>query len=152
MNTPPKLAVAAIRRVCPAERRIEVEGDLLEAFEEWVAARGLTFARRRFWKEVVLLAGWRVLAFFRGSTTGSPHPPRGGRSGRLRDLSQDVRYGLRRLVKNPAASGVAILLLAIGVGGNAMVYTVVDQALMEPPPLIESPEELVGLGWRFVYF
>ncbi len=151
MNAPPKLAVAALRRVCSNEKRVEVEGDLMEAFQGWVALRGLSYARRRYWKEVVLLGGWRVSAAFRsspiGPQPGSPHPPRGGRSGRLRDLSQDVRYGLRRLVKNPAASGVAILLLAIGVGGNAMVYTAVDQALMEPPPLIDSPEELVGLGW-----
>jgi predicted permease len=42
---------------------------------------------------------------------------------------------------------VAILLLAIGVGGNAMVFTVVDAVFVEPPPHIRSPQELVGLDW-----
>jgi predicted permease len=45
------------------------------------------------------------------------------------------------------SSAVAILLLAIGIGGNTTVYTVVDRVLLEPPPMVQSPDELVGLGW-----
>ena len=70
MNAPPRLAVMTLRRVCSSEVRPEVEGDLMEAFEGWVASRGTTFARRRYWKEVVFLAGWRGLAAWRGLTEG----------------------------------------------------------------------------------
>lgn len=82
-----------------------------------------------------------------------PHPSPAGpgtrlrREGRTRDLVQDVGYGLRRLAKNPASSALAILLLAVGVAGNVMVYTVVDEVFLEPPPMIQAPEQLVGLDW-----
>jgi predicted permease len=51
------------------------------------------------------------------------------------------------LARSPASTGIAILLLAIGVAGNVMVYTVVDEVFLEPPPLIQAPGELVGLDW-----
>jgi len=50
-------------------------------------------------------------------------------------------------VKSPVSSGMAIILLAIGIGGNTTVFTVIQETLRKPPPLIQSPEELVGLDW-----
>ena len=168
MKTPPEYAVRTLRRISSAGDRAEIEGDLHEAFLAWVEARGVSFARRRYWREVAMLAGWKVLGAGRrvadhyrnqrgadpaSASPGSPHggkPDKGkGRSsGSSGDLLIDIRYGIRRLAKNPFSSAVAILLLAVGVGGNAMVYTVVDEVLVEPPPLIEAPKELVGLDWR----
>jgi len=151
---PPALALSILRKVCGAEVRDEAEGDLVEAFTRWTESRGPRFARGRVWREVALLAFWRIVGSLRGSGENNEVSEkgqgikRGGRSdGRSSDLLQDIRYSLRRLIRNPVSSGVAILLLAIGIGGNATVFTVVDRVLLEPPPLVQAPDELVGLGW-----
>lgn len=151
---PPKLALSILRRVCAPEVRDEAEGDLAEAYTRWEASRGSGFARRRSWREVTFLAFWRIVGLRRrardnkgASEKGRGIQPGGRRSGASTDLLQDIRYGVRRLIRNPMSSLVAILLLAIGIGGNATVFTVVDKVLMEPPPLVEAPDELVGLGW-----
>ncbi|HET9157203.1 MAG TPA: ABC transporter permease, partial [Myxococcaceae bacterium] len=61
-------------------------------------------------------------------------------------LLQDLRYGLRTLARRPAFTAVAILTLALGIGLNAAVFTVVDAALVRSVPYAE-PERLVHL-WQ----
>jgi predicted permease len=145
---PSRLAVSILRRICTPESRDEVEGDLLEGYAEWRSSRGDSYARRRFWREVFLLSVWRI----RGgrNQAQAQHHDTHQKAQENRGsgvLLQDVRYGLRRLAKNPMSSAVAVFLLAIGIGGNATVFTVVDKTLMEPPPLIQAPQDLVGLDW-----
>jgi putative ABC transport system permease protein len=64
---------------------------------------------------------------------------------RLDQLIQDARFGLRQLVRSPLVATVAILTLAIGVGLNTAVFTLVNAVLLRPLPYPHS-ERLVWIA------
>ena len=50
-------------------------------------------------------------------------------------ILEDLRYGFRALVKNPAVALVAVLSLALGVGANTTIFTLVNAILLRPLPV-----------------
>lgn len=65
----------------------------------------------------------------------------------LDSVGQDLRYGVRSLMRDRGFALAAILILVVGIGANAVVFTLVDRTFIEDPPGIDDPDALVGLTW-----
>jgi macrolide transport system ATP-binding/permease protein len=62
-----------------------------------------------------------------------------------RGLPSDFTLAVRRLRQHPAFTAISILTLAVGIGGNAAVFTLIDRVLLKPLP-VQRPAELYRLG------
>jgi predicted permease len=65
----------------------------------------------------------------------------------LDNASRDLRYTVRTLVRSPGFAATAMISLALGIGANTAIFSLVDQVLLRNLP-VQEPERLVHLGWQ----
>ncbi|MGB9457586.1 MAG: ABC transporter permease [Bryobacteraceae bacterium] len=119
----PWIAERLLRRLVPGREGETIAGDLREEFE----ARG--GGRLWYWAEVLSCVAIRL----------SPH--------RLTapGLRQDLHYAVRVLRRNPGYTCTAVVCLALGIGVNSTVFTMVDELFWQPLPVPQS-DRVMAIG------
>ena len=129
---PPRLASWLIKRIAGREQCRYVLDDLAEEFAQIAGQVGRASANRWYWRQALT----SVVPLL---TAGVP---------RLRSTFRiHVRDSIRTIVRSPGLSGVIIVTLALGIGANAAVFSVVDALLLRPLPYAQ-PDRLIALWER----
>jgi putative ABC transport system permease protein len=127
---PPALARALLRLLLPEEEREFFLGDLEEG-------------KKGSWTREVM--GAVTLRFRRRPTQGKMQPKTG--DGIMRELLFDLKHGLRLMGRSPIFTAVALLTMALGIGANTAIFSLLHGVLLKPLPFPE-PDRIVFLQER----
>jgi predicted permease len=128
----------------PAGVRDAFLGDLEERFER-DAAESPWRARLEYWKDTLSPSILHLRREVRGMPLPPGTPPGSARGdGTMTALLADLKFAVRMLAKAPAFTAVAVLSLALGIGPNTAIFSLVDAALLQDWGVPE-PDEIVDM-------
>jgi predicted permease len=130
-------------------RRNRVEQDLDDEFRDHLERRIQADMERGMTAEEARYAALRAM----GGVEQRKEECREMRGTQLVDeFRQDLRYAWRSLVKSPGFAAVTLVSLALGIGANTAIFTLINALLMRPLPGVANPDDLVRLSrWSLSY-
>ncbi len=140
IEMPPRRWRRWLARVAPPEEREVVLGELDELYRDRAAREGRGAADGWYRRQV---AGFIARAWSTRRATADDSSREGG-MGWLESFAGDVRWALRGIRKRPGFTLVAVATLALGVGANSAVFTLLNAHFLSPLPY-DRPDELVLL-------
>jgi putative ABC transport system permease protein len=135
---PPRLAIWLLTRRLSAEWREFVVGDLEEEFATR-SGHSPVAARAWFWWQTMRCLATPPPVRPTRSVIGSPQG-----DSRMRTVFADLRYAFRVITRTPSFAAAVISVLAIGIGANTAIFSIVNAVLLRPLPF-EEPDRLVRL-------
>jgi len=114
--------------------------------QEWEAELRIREQRLADWDRLDTWERWDLL---RRSSSAFWDALSLQRQRREEDVVQDLQFGLRMLAKSPTFTCVSVLTLAIGIGANTAVFTIVNALLLRPLDGVAEPDRLVQVGRQF---
>jgi putative ABC transport system permease protein len=132
---PPWLAATLLRVVLDSRDRECLLSDLAEEFEARVVDGNPRSAQAWYWRQA--LSSLRP-ALARRWARDRPASPL------FEMIVQDVRYSLRELRRTPLITTVIVITLALGIGANTAIFSLIDSVMLKPLP-VDHPEELLHI-------
>jgi putative ABC transport system permease protein len=143
-----RLAIRLLGALLPRAERDEVLGDVRAEHAARAAGSGRARADEWLWRQVIAsLPGLLRRSWWRSTSGFEPDANRFRTGGPVFETwVMDTRYALRRLVRRPTYAILAVLTLALGVGGTASIFGIVRALLLSPLPI--AAEQDVAVWWK----
>ena len=143
---PPRLAAWLVRASAPAEERSDVLADLADELNEHASRVGVAAARRWYWRQAL----GSIVPLVR-RRAGRQQASRGRQPvARVKPLSfvwHDVRDASRSLMRSPGFTALVVVTLALGIGANTAIFTVMDALLLKPLPYADADRLVRVAEW-----